>query len=234
MSSVCSVTGYCIMGGFAGSRLVIGVRYISMLSMAALWNYHLLDLVILFAIINRIFNLKMVAEEKRRDLPVTTTTATRLPPQLIMDALEISADIESWQYNYSTSQQAVVGECYRWAAFVLLYSIVYGCSVTHDRIQFALQGGLECLNKLCDMDRAQSCALFPMFVFGISAVTAVDQEQIKKKIDAYQRWSRLGNVAGAMQFLELWWEYCGVNEGNIEWWSWQSLAVNHGLEPVLA
>ena len=184
-------------------------------------------------IINRIFNLKMVAKAEGRDLCITTATAIHLSPQLITDALAISADLEAWQYRYSTFQQGVVGECYRWAAFILLYSIVYDCTLTHERIQYALQGGLECLDELSETDSAQTCALFPMFVFGISAVKQVDQERVRKKLDAHQRWSGLGNVAEARRFLELWWEQCEMNGSQIEWWMWQSVALNHGIDPVL-
>ncbi|PLB54720.1 hypothetical protein P170DRAFT_470166 [Aspergillus steynii IBT 23096] len=146
--------------------------------------------------------------------------------------LEISVDLEAWDYQYPTQQQRVVGECYRWAAFILLYATVYQCQLLDDKIQTALEGGLTYLDDLCDTDHAQICALFPMFIFGVSAVSRRDRDRVREKMDAYYKWSGLGNIIEAKTFLELWWEQCDQAEDR-NWWQWHALASETALQPIL-
>lgn len=146
--------------------------------------------------------------------------------------LEISTELEGWSYSYPTRQQRLVGECYRWAAFILLYATVYGSRPCDIQIQMALEGGLTYLDQLCDTDNAQVCALLPMFVFGISAASQRDRDRVRAKLAGYHKWSGLGNIEEAIAFLEMWWEQCDVEAG-VSWWQWHSLAAEAGLQPIL-
>lgn len=146
--------------------------------------------------------------------------------------LEISGCLEAWDYQYPTPQQRIVGECYRWAAFILLYATVYKCQVHDMKIQTALQGGLTHLDDLCDTYNAQICALFPMFIFGVSATSLEARNQIRKKMDAYYQWSGLGNILESKILLELWWQKCEQIK-DTEWWQWREFALDTGLYPIL-
>ncbi|RDW79091.1 Zn(II)2Cys6 transcription factor [Aspergillus mulundensis] len=148
--------------------------------------------------------------------------------------LTISTDLEAWSYPYSAEQQRVVGECYRWACFILLHATVYGSCAEDETIQTALAGGLAFLDRLDGTSNAQTCALYPMFVFGLSAVTEEDRDRVRQKLEQYHRWAGFGNIQDTVELMEEWWQHCRREGTGAPWWAWQAWAAARGVEPMIA
>ncbi|KAL4903058.1 fungal-specific transcription factor domain-containing protein [Aspergillus multicolor] len=151
----------------------------------------------------------------------------------LQTGLTLSSELETWSYPYTTEQQRVVGECYRWACFILLHATVYASCAEDETIQTALAGGLAFLDRLDGTSNAQTCALYPMFVFGISGITEEDRERVRRKLEQYHRWAGFGNIQDTVDLLEAWWEHCRRKGTGAPWWSWQAWAAARGVEPMI-
>ncbi|KAL4963740.1 Zn(II)2Cys6 transcription factor [Aspergillus stella-maris] len=188
----------------------------------------------LFSILRQILNLHHCVRALARS--GSSPEPDDLGPcfDVLQEGLRISAELEAWSFDYPFEQQRIVGECYRWACFILLHATVYSSSVNDPTIQSALAGGLTFLERLDGTANAQTCALYPMFVFGMSAVTEHDQDLVRRKLDQYHQWAGLGNIEETKKLLEQWWERNRDGTFCVSWWSWEDWAAAKGLQPMIA
>lgn len=177
----------------------------------------------------------------------------------LVEALSIETELQEWSFKYETSQQQLMGQCYRLAVFLLLFFTVNPeTSPKHTKIQGCL-GQFECLiGKLSPSDNAFTCSLLPLFIFGVSAVTNGGRDLVVSQMDAYRRWSGLGHVNDVTDFLRSWWkeqdlvhsvqgpyqhhcvsntnEPCPICQLRLErqsWWAWRDFMKARNLQLIL-
>ncbi len=148
----------------------------------------------------------------RSDSPVhsmygTESQHAELTTSQLLEALSIESALEEWSYEYETPQQSLVGECYRLAAFLLLfYTVNPFSSSSNAKIHNCLDQFTSLLAELSPTDNAITCSLLPLFICGVSATNNTTRCVVRSKIRDYQIWTGFGHVSDVVDFLQEWWE----------------------------
>ncbi|KAF2662261.1 hypothetical protein K491DRAFT_673337 [Lophiostoma macrostomum CBS 122681] len=179
----------------------------------------------LFDLLNRIVDL----EHRSRQETLVSSQKTRL----LVEGLRISNDLNNWTCPYFSEQSRIVAECYRWAAFLILYSTIHKSTLGDEKIQAILIGGLEWVERLSHTDTAQTCSLFPLFALGIATQEATQRQLVTSKMSNYGAWAGLGNIAATRDFLHQWWARLDDRCGESNWWDWQAVALEEGITVTL-
>lgn len=179
----------------------------------------------LLLLISRIFDLERLSRESGLNLAMEGST--------LLEGLQVFSELEALEFTYQNRQSVIIAECYRWAAFILLYSTMYRSSLTADKIQEALSSGLDWLTQLSATDNAQTFALFPIFVFGVAAIEPLHRMIIETEIDTCHEFSGLGNITVTKNFLESWWSKIDDGSHVINWWECKDFAREQGTAITL-
>lgn len=170
----------------------------------------------LLTIIARIINLHQLQEQEEgavaelercapKESQITTTNAVNA--EILATALDIYEDLRTWSFSYATVQQEIIGQCYRWSAFILLHSLIY--TVPSDQSNGILTTArnelAHNLTRISPTDNAQTCSLFPVFVLGVTAREEAYRDVCRNALNNYYAWCALGNVLEVLEFLEDWW-----------------------------
>jgi hypothetical protein len=132
---------------------------------------------------------------------------SKLDSDQLVEALAIESAIEDWDFEYETPQQRLVGQCYRLAAFLLLFFTVNPkTSLKHAKVQTCLDDFVTLIRELSPVDNAITCTLLPLFICGVSAINIGHRNAILSQMDVYRRWSGLGHVCDVIKFLREWWQ----------------------------
>lgn len=179
----------------------------------------------LLQILSRIIQLRRRSSESSGPASVETLTK----------GIDIEGDLREWEYEYSDPENAIVAQCYRNAAFILLWFTMHpDSSITHAKVQAALASSLELLQDLGHSAHAQTCLLLPLFVFGVSTTRKDFQQLIELKIQRLAEWTALSNISEVVVFLRDWWQYVDSLGGSASsWWDWEVYLVTNGYELVL-
>jgi Fungal specific transcription factor domain len=170
-------------------------------------------------LIARIMNLRQRLKD-RNSLELTPIdTFQDLDAEILDAGIAIAEELRTRSFSYCTREQEIVAECDRWAAFILLYATIHPTKGRCPEIQSALEEGLFYLEQLFPTENAQTCFIFPIFVFGVTAVETVHCQTVKTALDAYNAWSSLGNVEEVKKFLTQKWDQ--PQNFNDSWWAWE-------------
>ena len=158
-----------------------------------------------------------------REHPLNENEEEELDIDVLMEGLAVEADLREWNYNYTDTKNANVAECYRLAAFILLWFTVNpSSSLDTPKVQLAVQEGVKLLESVEANDSAQTCSLLPLFVFGVSTNSSAERSLIKAKIDRYGSWASIANIVEAGHFLEQWWRASDkMDQTRRRWWDWE-------------
>lgn len=167
--------------------------------------------------------------------------STVLEPSLLVEAISIENALRDWSFEYSTPQQATVASAYRWAVFLLLLFTIYPHSPVQaqvNKVQHTLHTLGHYIRAISTTDSAQISALFPLFIYGVSAFCSDDQNLVIDKVTAYGQWAGLGHVDDIICFLQDWWaERDGEGSGSStltrDWWGWERFLKPRHVQLIL-
>ncbi|KIW74140.1 hypothetical protein Z517_12550 [Fonsecaea pedrosoi CBS 271.37] len=183
----------------------------------------------LLTILARIINLH------REHAPAEYGEDQDLDIDVLMEGLAIEADLREWHYDYADTKSANIAECYRLAAFILLWFTIHPHSpLDTEKVQRAVQEGLKLLDPITDNDSAQTCSLLPLFVFGVSTNSKAERSFIEAKIERYGSWASIANIVEAGKFLMQWWRAADKMEPTRRrWWDWEAYLKANEIDIIL-
>lgn len=165
-----------------------------------------------------------------------------------LDALAIEDALQSWNFQYKTSQESLVGESYRWAAFLLLHFTVYPmCSLYDAKVETTVRTLLYYLDSISSTDSALTCALLPLFICAVTLHRPMERQMVIDKVADYSRWSGLAHVEDVKKFLIAWWKQMdhqgtdiqssgddsGFQNPGQSWWAWIDFMKSRKLQLIL-
>ncbi|KIV82015.1 hypothetical protein PV11_04156 [Exophiala sideris] len=137
----------------------------------------------------------------------TDDRQSELSSTQLLEALTIETALQEWSFEYETSQQQLMGQCYRLAAFLLLFFTVNPRkSSKHTKAQQCLDQLGTLIGQLSPNDNAITCSLLPLFIYGVSVLSASNRDLVLSQMDAYQRFCGLGHICAVKDFLQSWWK----------------------------
>lgn len=168
------------------------------------------------------------------------------------EVLAIEDALREWSFNYINSQQLAVGASYQCAAYIMLYFTLYRTYAFDDsNVRSWVSSLMQHLAAISETDNTQTCALFPLFICGVTVKNPQDRQFVIGKVQAYSRWSGMGYIDDVIGFLVDWWqeqdrldaalsahplptfgdEY--LCQSTPSWWAWESFMRQRELQLIL-
>lgn len=166
--------------------------------------------------------------------------------------LAIEDALRDWSFNYLNRQQQAVGASYQCAAYIMLYFTLYQTYPSDDsNVRSWVESLMQNLGAISETDNAQTCALFPLFICGVTVKNPQDREFVIEKVQAYSRWSGMGYIDDVVRFLMDWWQeqdrldaassahplptFADEDpcQSTPSWWAWESFMRQRELQLIL-
>lgn len=170
----------------------------------------------------------------------------------LFQGLAIEDALREWCFSYPNLQQLAVGASYQCAAYIMLYFTLHQTYPSDDsNVRSWVESLMQHLGVISATDNAQTCALFPLFICGVTVKNPQDREFVIEKVQAYSRWSGMGYIDDVVRFLVDWWQeqdrldaassanplststdedHC---HSTTNWWAWESFMRQRGLQLIL-
>ncbi|KAI9676817.1 MAG: hypothetical protein M1817_006656 [Caeruleum heppii] len=148
--------------------------------------------------------------------------------QIVSDAVALDAGIRSWVSSQRpNTPRETAAKLYRQCTWIYLYRTIQP-SRPSQKIQDAVDEGLEYLREIHPDASTQSVLLMPLFLLGCAAFVPQQRPDIRRAFGTLKRYSSLGNIEPAREVVETVWQR--MDKGDESSWDWETIIQEMGYD----
>ncbi|KKK14660.1 hypothetical protein P175DRAFT_0341800 [Aspergillus ochraceoroseus IBT 24754] len=143
--------------------------------------------------------------------------------EFLLEARRIETSLQEWIVPIEVDHHntrlvrdaAIAAEAIRWTALIRLHQVMGGTFRDESKLQTAVENILSAVSCISPGSSVDSQLLLPVFMAGISAVRKSARLQLEYRLSLLESTIGMGNIAGAHQLLDLFWEH--NRERDVDW-----------------